>query len=106
MNISRTAEPTPHPKLRLWPGIVAVALLWLSRFGLKAAVPGIKGFGWAVMGSLFFTLVLLVWWAFFSRASRKERFGGLAHVAPEVVVVVLHAVEGEQRELGQPRNGH
>jgi hypothetical protein len=30
----------------------------------------------------------------------QERFGGLAHVAPEVVVVVLHAVEGEERELG------
>jgi hypothetical protein len=30
----------------------------------------------------------------------QERFGGLAHVAPELIVVVLHAVEGEQRELG------
>ncbi|MCM3870128.1 MAG: PQQ-like beta-propeller repeat protein [Pyrinomonadaceae bacterium] len=77
MNISQTGEPIPHTNLRLWPGIVAVALQWLSRFGVKAAVPGIKGFGWAVMGSLFFTLVIIVWWAFFSRARRSERWGGL-----------------------------
>ena len=77
MNISQVGEPTPHTNLRLWPGIVAVALQWLSRFGVKAVVPGIKGFGWAVMGSLGFTLAILVWWAFFSRARRSERRGGL-----------------------------
>src|SRR5829696_3115433 len=77
-SIERMTSPSP---LRLWPGIVAVLLQWLSRFGLKALVPGIKGFGQAVMGSLAFTLVLIVWWAVFSRARRIERFGGLALMA-------------------------
>ena len=68
---------TPANPLRVWPGIVAVALQWLARFGIKALIPGIKGFGRGMMISFVFTVALVVWWAFFSRASRKERFGAL-----------------------------
>jgi outer membrane protein assembly factor BamB len=67
----------PQKPLRLWPGIVAVALQWFFRIGVKALVPGITGFGYAVMGSLALALVLIVWWAFFSRARRWERFGAI-----------------------------
>src|SRR5215213_4853737 len=76
---------SPHP-LRVWPGVVIVALQWLSRFGIKAVIPGIKGFGRGMMVSLVFTIALIVWWAFFSRASRKERFGALG-----LIVVALGA---------------
>lgn len=76
---------SPNP-LRVWPGVVAVVLQWLARFGIKAVVPGIKGFGQGVMISLVFTLALIVWWAFFSRARRKERFGALG-----LMVVALGA---------------
>ena len=72
---------SPQKPLRLWPGIVAVVLQWVFRVGVKAAVPGIKGFGYAVLGSLAFALVLIVWWAFFSRARRWERFAALALMA-------------------------
>ncbi|HJP92698.1 MAG TPA: PQQ-binding-like beta-propeller repeat protein [Pyrinomonadaceae bacterium] len=79
MTIPLTGEAaTPPKRLRVWPGIVAVVLQWTSRFGVKALVPGIKGFGWAVMGSLFFTLVIIAWWVFFSRARRTERLAALA----------------------------
>ncbi|HKG45920.1 MAG TPA: PQQ-binding-like beta-propeller repeat protein [Pyrinomonadaceae bacterium] len=67
---------TPNP-LRVWPGVVAVVLQWLARFGIKAVVPGIKGFGRGMMISFIFTFALIVWWTFFSRAPRKERFGAL-----------------------------
>ncbi|HEU4834996.1 MAG TPA: PQQ-binding-like beta-propeller repeat protein [Pyrinomonadaceae bacterium] len=67
---------SPKP-LRVWPGVAAVVLQWLARFGIKALIPGIKGFGRGMMVSFVFTIALIVWWAFFSRASRKERFGGL-----------------------------
>jgi outer membrane protein assembly factor BamB len=67
---------SPNP-LRVWPGVVAVVLQWLARFGIKAVVPGIKGFGRGMMVSFIFTFALIIWWAFFSRASRKERFGAL-----------------------------
>ena len=76
---------SPNP-LRVWPGIVAVVLQWLARFGIKAVIPGIKGFGQGMMVSFVFTIALIVWWAFFSRASRKERFGGLG-----LIVVALGA---------------
>lgn len=68
----------PQKSLRLWPGVVVVALLFVFRFGVKALVPGIQGFGYAVMGSLALTLVLIVWWAFVSRARRWERAASLA----------------------------
>src|SRR6476661_236499 len=68
----------PQKPLRLWPGIVAVAIQWFFRIGVKALVPGIAGFGYAVLGSLALALVLIVWWAFFSRARRWERFSALA----------------------------
>ena len=68
----------PQKPLRLWPGIVAVVLQWIFRVGVKAAIPGITGFGYAVMGSLGLAIVLVIWWAFFSRARRWERFGSLA----------------------------
>lgn len=70
-------EQTPQKHLRLWPGIVLVLLQLLFRFGVKAAVPGIRGFGLAVMGSLAITVALIVWWVFFSRARWSERLGGL-----------------------------
>src|SRR5262245_47874635 len=80
MTTPSSGETLPR-KLRLWPGIVAVALLFISRFGVKAIVPGIKGFGMGMMGSFALTLILIVWWAFFSRAQRAERFGALGLVA-------------------------
>ena len=81
MTISQPGEATPRRLLRVWPGIVAVALQWIFRFGVKALVPGLQGFGWAVLGSLFFALVIVVWWAFFSRARRSERVNALALLA-------------------------
>jgi outer membrane protein assembly factor BamB len=47
------------------------------RIGVKAIVPGIQGFGYAVMGSFACAVLLVIWWAFFSRARRGERFGAL-----------------------------
>lgn len=80
MNIPPTGSPDPR-KLRVWPGIVAVVLLLIFRYGVKALVPGIQGFGYAIMGSLFFALVMIVWWTFFSRTAWMERLGGVALIA-------------------------
>jgi outer membrane protein assembly factor BamB len=65
----------------VWPGIAAVVLLLLSRFGIKAVIPGIDGFGKAMMASFVFTLLLIVWWAFFSRARWRERLAALGLIA-------------------------
>ena len=84
-----TPTQLPQKPLRLWPGIVAVVLLWVFRIGVKAAVPGIKGFGYAVMGSLALALVLLIWWVFFSRARWRERLGALALIVAALGVTWL-----------------
>src|SRR5690349_7383347 len=80
MTSAQTGE-RPQKLLRLWPGVAAVVLLFVFRFGVKALVPGITGFGYGVMGSLAFALVVVIWWAFFSRAKRWERAGALALIA-------------------------
>ena len=81
MTSTETGEHPPHKLLRVWPGIVAVVLQWVFRFGVKELFPGIQGFGYAVIGSLVFFLVIVLWWAFFSRARWRERLGALALMA-------------------------
>ena len=84
MTSTQTGEQGPQRLLRVWPGIVAVALQWIFRFGVKELFPGIQGFGYAVLGSLAFFLVIIVWWAFFSRARWRERLGALGLMAVAV----------------------
>ncbi len=70
--------------LRLWPGIVFAALIVLSRFALPLVWP--DGVMFAMMGSVLFGLFVMIWWAFFSRAPRAERWGGLALMVAALVV--------------------
>ena len=65
---TRTDDPTPRKPLRLWPGVVAVVLQWLARFGIKAVVPGFKGFALSAQGGIIGAVAVVLWWAFFSRA--------------------------------------
>jgi len=77
-------EPTQQKPLRLWPGVVIVLLQWLIRFVVPIIVPGAFGFG--VFGGLFCWLVIIVWWAFFSRAPRTERWGAVVLMIVALVV--------------------
>lgn len=89
-----TTAPTDDPKvqrpLRMWPGVVAVALQWLVRFALPVVVPDAMAIG--VIGGLLGGLAVVVWWAFFSRAPRLERWGGLGLMLAALVVTprILH----------------
>ncbi len=64
--------------LRVWPAVVCLVGLWLTRL-----VPPLLGsdnpmiFMVAIMGPLVFTLLILIWWLFFSCASVLERWLGL-----------------------------
>jgi len=84
MTSTQTGEQGPQKLLRVWPGVVAVVLQWVFRFGVKELFPGIQGFGYAVIGSLIFFLVIIAWWAFFSRAPWRERLGALALIAAAI----------------------
>ncbi|HEU4796255.1 MAG TPA: hypothetical protein VFT02_11535, partial [Pyrinomonadaceae bacterium] len=80
MTVAQSGK-TPPTLLRVWPAIIIVLLLWISRFGVKAVIPGIEGFGYGMMGSFALTILLLIWWAVFSRARWKERLGALGLIA-------------------------
>jgi len=69
--------------------LAAVALL-LVRFALPVVWP--EGVPVAVFGGLGGTLLVLVWWLFFSRAAWPERVGALALMALAVVAAprILH----------------
>jgi outer membrane protein assembly factor BamB len=75
MTIAPTNEGTTRKTLRLWPGVVAVVLLWLARFGLKAVIPGFAGFQLGMMWAFGGVLAVIVWWTFFSRTPWFERLG-------------------------------
>jgi outer membrane protein assembly factor BamB len=84
MTIAQTDQPILEKPLRLWPGVVAAALQWLVWVLVPAVVPQWGGF--AIIGGLFFGLVIVVWWLFFSRAPWLERL-----VAIVLMVVAVAA---------------
>ena len=90
MKNAQTDRLTPQKPLRLWPGVVAVVLQWLAMFGVLIVVSGAGAFG--AFGGLFGTLAIVVWWAFFSRAPRSERWGAVVLVIVAMVATsrILH----------------
>jgi outer membrane protein assembly factor BamB len=75
VNSERSAEPAAPKPLRLWPGVAVVVLQWLVRFGVPVVVPEAVPIG--MMGGLAGGLAVVVWWVFFSRAPRSERWGAV-----------------------------
>lgn len=79
--------PKTRKPLRLWPGIVAVALQWLGWFVLPAIAP--KAVFVALLMGVFGGLAIVLWWLFFSRAPWLERIGAL--------VLIVLALIGTKR---------
>ncbi|MBL8227650.1 MAG: PQQ-binding-like beta-propeller repeat protein [Bryobacterales bacterium] len=76
--------------LRLWPGVAAVTLQWLIRYGTPAILPGEAQI--AVLGGLGCSLLVLGWWFFFSRVPRMERFAAPGFLAISILLTprILH----------------
>ena len=83
MTIQPDARPLDRP-LRLWPGVLAVAVQWLPWLVLPLFIPDAAVFG--VMAGVAGGAVVLIWWLFFSRAAWSERLGALAVMILAVVV--------------------
>ena len=65
-------EQSQKKQLRLWPGIVIVNLQWVLRFVIPVVVPEATAIG--VLGGVVGGFALVIWWLFFSRAPRLERW--------------------------------
>ncbi len=91
MTTSQIDLPTSQKPLRVWPGVVAVVVLWLARFGVPVVAPDLGMYS-IMFGGLFGVLAFVVWWAFFSRAPRSERWGALVLMIVAVVATsrILH----------------
>jgi len=81
---SQPFASTGQAQLRLWPGVVAAVLLLLARLGVPAVWPEQAYID--VMGGIAAGLLIIVWWTFFSRAPRAERWGALV-----LIIVALAA---------------
>jgi outer membrane protein assembly factor BamB len=74
-NSDSPAQPKP---VRMLPGIVIVIIQWLLRFGLPKLGSDMIVASIALIVGVVGGLAVIVWWAFFSRAPRSERWGAVA----------------------------
>ncbi|HEY9434057.1 MAG TPA: hypothetical protein VI260_21575, partial [Blastocatellia bacterium] len=90
MTTEKIDSSTSQQSLRVWPGLIAVALQWLTWYGVPIVAP--ESFMVVMIGGLASTLAVLVWWLFFSRAPWAERVGAIALMVVAVVVTkrVVH----------------
>ena len=79
-----------HRPLRLWPGVIAVAVQWFAWLVLPIVAPGASMI--AVLGGVACGAVVLVWWLFFSRAPWVERLGAIVLMVAAVAATkrVVH----------------
>lgn len=86
----QTYKPTSKKPLRLWPGVVAVALQWVLWFVVPIVSRDTAIV--AAIAAIALGLVVVVWWLFFSRAAWVERVGALVLMVVAVVVTkrVVH----------------
>ncbi len=73
----------PNRELRMWPGITAVILLILVRFGLPLLAPDWAIYGF--FGGIALGLVTLFWWMFFSRIPHAVRWTAILLLAVALV---------------------
>ncbi|MCG8459649.1 MAG: PQQ-like beta-propeller repeat protein [Holophagales bacterium] len=91
-------QPKERKPLRLWPGVVAVVILFAARFGLKAAIPGFDGFSKGMMGSFYAAAAILLWWLFASRAAWVERLAALV-LLPASLFAAMQLAHGSMGPL-------
>ena len=91
MTTHETNELEPRKPLRLWPGVIALAVQWLAWHGVALVDPAATP--WGIMVSIYAGLAFLLWWLFSSRAPWAERLGALALMIVAIVATkrVVHA---------------
>src|SRR5215211_4749293 len=84
MTPEQTALPAPRKPLRLWPGVIALAVQWLAWFIVPTLFPRTAGIGLLI--GVLLGLAIVLWWLFFSRAPWLERVGALLLIAATMII--------------------
>ena len=82
--VNATADAVANRPLRLWPGVLLAALLIAVKTIVPAVVPEATPF--SVIGGAMLGLAIGIWWMFFSRATRIERFGAILLIAAALLI--------------------
>src|SRR5262245_59683020 len=85
METTESAATNSGKPLRLWPGVVAAALIVVLRIVAPVLIPDAGFIG--MIAALLGTVAIVVWWLFFSRAPWPDRIGAIA-----VMVVAVFAM--------------
>jgi len=71
---NNSTQIAQHKSLRIWPGVVIVIVQWLIRFIIPNFVQEDIVTQTGVFGGILGGFAIIIWWAFFSRASLMERW--------------------------------
>jgi outer membrane protein assembly factor BamB len=71
-------------KLRLWPGITILILMLIARFIIPIVAP--EALLISVFSGVLGAFLILIWWAFFSRAPMAERWGGILLMVAAILI--------------------
>lgn len=72
MSTTKPKDPSRQKPLRLWPGIALACILLFLRYLLPLFAPEALSFG--ILSGVAVGLLIMVWWAFFSRAPGIDRW--------------------------------
>jgi hypothetical protein len=89
MSTTRLDTSASRRPLRLWPGIIAAVGLLFGRIVLPVLWPDVGPYG--VLSGAVFSVLILLWWLFFSRAAWIERIGALVLIVAATFVTKLLA---------------
>ena len=78
------SDGVPARRLRLWPGVLLAVLLLIGKVVAPLVAPEATPAG--VLAGPLLGLAIGIWWAFFSRAPRAERFGAIGLIAAALLV--------------------
>jgi outer membrane protein assembly factor BamB len=79
-------ENIQQKPLRLLPGVIIVIIQWILRFGIPSVFHGDGATQLGVFAGLLGGLALIIWWAFFSRAPRLDRWGGAVLIIVSLLI--------------------
>ena len=78
------SDGVPARRLRLWPGVLLAVLLLIGKVVAPLVAP--EATPAVVLAGPLLGLAIGIWWAFFSRAPRAERFGAIGLIAAALLV--------------------